>query len=332
MWTSISENGDLMVDFSIIIPVYNVEKYLADSVESALNQQGVSLEVVLVDDASTDKSGALCDVFQKRDKRVKVVHNEKNSYVGAARNKGLSLSEGEYVYFLDSDDVMEDGVLLYVKSIIEGQEEKPDVVASFVHCTKKPDGSKKLHSDKNWSLPVRTRINVFSPFVGQNFYRRDFLSRVNIPFDEHRMLAEDRKWLMENIRFAKSVATADRPFYAYTMRREGSLLNLIRADSLEYSLSEMKKLFDGLPDSGYEDGGALKRKIADHYLTIAACCAIVRDKALRKKLISHVKGDVYILKDKACLAHPFIWIRHITGITFLLRVCNAVFLKYRTDK
>lgn len=322
-----------MVDFSIIIPVYNVEKYLPACVESVLSQSGVTFEVILVNDASTDGSGAVCDGFKKKDERVKVVHNEKNLYVGEARNKGLALSEGEYVYFLDSDDVMEDGVLLFVKSIIDSKEERPEIVASFVHCTKKPNGKKELHSDKNWFLPVRTRINVFSPFVGQNFYRKDFLSRVNIPFDGHRMLAEDRKWLMENIRYAKSVAVSDRPFYVYTMRREGSLLNLIRADSLEYSLSEMKKLFDSLSDLGYEDGGAyLKRKIADHYLTIAACCAIVKDKPLRRKLVSYVKKDIYILKDKACLAHPFIWIRHITGLTFLLRACNAVFLRYRTDK
>lgn len=332
MWTGILKNGEPMVDFSIIIPVYNVEKYLPACVESVLKQRGPSFEVILVDDFSSDASGALCDGFQKKDGRVRAVHNEKNMYVGAARNRGLSLSRGEYVYFLDSDDVMEDGVLLFVKSIIDSKEEKPDVVASFVHCTKKPNGKKELHSDKNWFLPVRTRINVFSPFVGQNFYRREFLSRVNIPFDEHRMLAEDRKWLMENIRFAKSVAAADRPFYVYTMRRDGSLLNVIRADSLEYSLSEMKKLFDGLPSLGYGDAAPLKRKIADHYLTVAACCAIVKDKALRKKLVSHVKEDIYILKDKACLAHPFIWIRHITGITFLLRACNAVFLRYRTDK
>jgi len=321
-----------MVNFSIIIPVYNVEKYLSSCVESVLRQEGASFEVILVDDASTDSSGALCDELASRDKRIRAVHNSVNSYVGAARNKGLSLSGGEYVYFLDSDDVMCENILSAVNAAISSAKKKPDLVTSFVHCTKKPDGKLKLHSAKADITPLATAINVFSPFVGQNFYRGEYLKKVNIPFDEHRMLAEDRKWLMENIRFADGIAVINRPFYEYTMHREGSLLNVIQADTLDYSLGEIKKLFDGFNSLGYANGAPLKRKIADHYLTLAACCAIVKDKSLRKRLIKRVEGDIYILKDKSCLARPFIWLRHIVGLTFLLKMCNALFLHYRTDK
>jgi len=321
-----------MVDFSVIIPVYNVEKYLTRCVNSVLSQTGATYEVLLVDDASTDGSGALCDGFAKADDRVRVIRNERNLYVGAARNIGFKASGGRYVYFLDADDEMCDGVLSYVKEFFSDSLIPPDIIASFVHCTKKPNGKIKAHSVKSIKLPLPTQINVFSPFVGQNFYLREFLEYNEAPFDERRMLAEDRKWLMENVRFADTVAVADRPFYYYTMRREGSLLSSIRADCLEYSLSQMKELFDGLPSLGYGEYAPLKRKIADHYLTIAACCAIVKDDALRKKLMADVEKGTYILKDRACLAHPFMWIRKITGLTFLLKMCNAVFLRYKADK
>lgn len=321
-----------MVDFSIIIPVYNVEKYLARCVESVLNQTGATFEIVLVDDASSDGSGAICDGFAKSDGRVKVIRNEKNLYVGAARNIGFKASEGKYIYFLDADDEMCGGVLSYVKEIYSASFVPPDIIASFIHCTKKPNGKIKAHMVKSIKLPLITQINVFSPFVGQNFYLREFLVYNEAPFDEHRMLAEDRKWLMENVRFADTVAVAERPFYYYTMRREGSLLSLIHADGLEYSLSSMKELFDELPSLGYGEYAPLKRKIADHYLTIAACCAIVKEEDLRKKLMADVGKGEYILKDKSCLAHPFMWIGKITGLTFLLKMCNAAFLRYKADK
>lgn len=321
-----------MIDFSIVIPVYNVEKYIMPCVESVLSQSHGNLEAILIDDASTDGSGAICDGLSIRDSRVRVIHLEKNSYVGAARNAGLRLCRGEYVYFLDSDDELRRGVLEYVYSIITSAEEKPQVVTSFTHCTKKPNGKLRAHTLKKLSLPLTTQINVFSPFLGQSFYLRSFLEVNARPFDEHRMLAEDRKWLMENICSAKKIAVAEGPFYYYTMRRDGSLLNLIKADSLEYSLGEVKRLFDNLSSFGYPSSAALKRKIADHYLTLASCCAIVRDRALRRKLMACVKNDIYILKDKACLAHGFMWLRHFTGLTLLLKLCNKIFLRYRTDK
>jgi len=321
-----------MINFSIIIPVYNVKSYISACVKSILNQSHENFEIILIDDASSDGSGALCDAISAEESRVKVIHQKVNSYVGAARNAGLKISRGEYIYFLDSDDELCPDILRYVNSVISSRESKPEIVTSFTHCTKKPNGKIRAHSLKNDDIPLPTRINVFSPFLGQCFFRRDFLEGNNRPFDEHRMLAEDRKWLVENVCLAKDIVASDRPFYYYTMRREGSLLSLIRADSLEYSLGEVKKLFDELDSFGYPSPAPLKRKIADHYLTLAACCSVVKDKNLRKKLINIVKNDKYILKDKACLAHYFMWISRITGITFLLRLCNIVFLRYRTDK
>lgn len=90
--------------FSIIIPVYNTEKYLKQCLQSVLQQTCQDYEIILIDDGSTDKSGTLCDEYAKIDK-VTCVH-QKNQGLSAARNTGVAVSRGEYLLFLDSDDYL----------------------------------------------------------------------------------------------------------------------------------------------------------------------------------------------------------------------------------
>lgn len=94
------------VKVSTIIPVFNSEKYLEECVNSVLNQTIGNIECILVDDGSTDSSAKICDSFAEKDNRVKVVH-QKNSRIGAARNKGIDIAQGEFITFLDSDDTLE---------------------------------------------------------------------------------------------------------------------------------------------------------------------------------------------------------------------------------
>ena len=88
---------------SIIIPVYNVEKYLKRCVESLTNQTLKDIEIILVDDESTDSSPIICDELAKQDARIKVIH-KKNEGAGLSRNVALKIAEGEYIGFVDSDD------------------------------------------------------------------------------------------------------------------------------------------------------------------------------------------------------------------------------------
>ena len=97
--------------FSIIVPVYNVELYLDECVNSILSQSFSNFEVVLVDDGSRDNSGVMCDKFAKRDNRIKVIHQE-NSGASVARNTGLNYATGEYILFIDSDDFWIDSTFL----------------------------------------------------------------------------------------------------------------------------------------------------------------------------------------------------------------------------
>lgn len=98
------------MDISVIIPVYNVEKYLPKCIESVIGQKGVNFEVILVDDGSTDRCGEICDTYAKKDARIKVIH-KKNEGLGYARNEGIEIAQGEFFCFVDSDDWLVEGAL-----------------------------------------------------------------------------------------------------------------------------------------------------------------------------------------------------------------------------
>lgn len=101
---------------SVIIPVYNVEEYLCECVDSVINQTYNNLEIILVDDGSTDSSGRICDEYAKKDSRISVIH-QKNSGPSKTRNTGIKQAKGKYVYFIDSDDYIElDAIYLLVET------------------------------------------------------------------------------------------------------------------------------------------------------------------------------------------------------------------------
>ena len=88
---------------SVIIPVYNVQDFLAKCIESVINQTINDIQIILVDDGATDNSGQICDEYAKKDKRITVIHKQ-NQGLGFARNTGLDVANGDYIFFLDSDD------------------------------------------------------------------------------------------------------------------------------------------------------------------------------------------------------------------------------------
>lgn len=102
---------------TVVIPVYNVEHYLRECLESVVNQTYQNLQIILVDDGSTDSSTIICDEYALRDKRIRVIHKD-NGGLSDARNKGIDLANGEYITFIDSDDVVEQDMIEYLMHLI----------------------------------------------------------------------------------------------------------------------------------------------------------------------------------------------------------------------
>lgn len=123
---------------TVIIPIYNVEKYLKEAIESTINQTHSNIEIILVDDGSTDNSGIICDEFAKKDTRIKVIHKT-NGGLSDARNAGLDATTGKYIMFLDSDDFLElDAVENMYKEITE--KDADYVIGNYINADE--DGQK----------------------------------------------------------------------------------------------------------------------------------------------------------------------------------------------
>ncbi len=190
---------------SIIIPVYNVEAYLEQCVKSILDQWTPEVEVILVDDGSTDNSGKLCDKFAAQSKELIVVHQE-NGGLSAARNTGLRFATGRYITFVDSDDFIGNNSVQKILSWIEGS--SSDIC--FINVWKLfPNGRKELldvpipHEmlckGKLNAVKYLSEMNKYPGSACGKLFRRTFLTQNNLDFPKDRRISEDLGFMRDCI-------------------------------------------------------------------------------------------------------------------------------------
>lgn len=288
--------------FSIIIPVYNTIKYLPRAVESALSQEDT--EVILVDDGSTDGSGALCDEYASE--RVQVFHQE-NQYVGMARNVGIALARGEYLYFLDSDDQMERGVCAKVRN------GTADVLSSTVRYIKNKKTTWQGNKDG-------AGLFLFSPYLGQSFYKKEWVLS-HPPFSAERKTAEDCEWLFSLLQGA-SVETFDFPFYRYTEGRDGSLCTAYRKSAILPTLETWKRLYEEVDTSLFSDKQALKAYCADALIQHCISACLVRGEQ-GKTFLKYAEACLPYFQTEGCKIKSLLPIRNVVGTRTFFRLCNA---------
>lgn len=167
-------------EISILIPVYNVERYLSRCIESVLKQDFQDWEMILVDDGSPDKSGAICDEYAQKDARIKVIHKENGGLI-SARKEGFIHSRGKYLVFLDSDDTLTDGALgILYNNIIKGY----DIVKGCVAKTNQKDeiistehyrfSEGEIESEEE--ITKRIFNGDIAPYLCGSIYRRDLFT------------------------------------------------------------------------------------------------------------------------------------------------------------
>ena len=212
---------------SIIIPVYNVEQYLQSCVQSVVTQTYQDLQVILVNDGSTDSSGILCDQLAQQDSRIQVVHKT-NGGLSDARNAGLCVATGEYVAFLDSDDVylLNDGL---EQLMALAHAEQPDVLLfQAVDVYPNHQSARKAY-DEAW-IAAHSGMEVFHQLVRTQSFnmsacfqlvRRNLLEQHQIYFEKG-LLSEDVDWSLRLWRHVSKVRAINLPLYGY-QHREGSI-------------------------------------------------------------------------------------------------------------
>lgn len=219
--------------FSIIIPVYNVEKYLNKCVDSVLNQTFADIEVLLVDDGSTDNSPAICDSYAEKDKRVKVMHKE-NEGVSKARNLGIDHSTGDYIIFLDSDDYWDNNKAL--ESISKKANNKYslilltcldyDILKEIKKMTRGNYDIQLLETScisDSFHYLLNNNLIPGAPWVF--CVKRNLLIRKNIRFLEG-IRGEDYDFVLNIITNTPNISAVNDPFYIYVKGRTNSATNI----------------------------------------------------------------------------------------------------------
>lgn len=215
---------------SIVIPVYNVLPYLDECMGSILSQPCEGVEIILVDDGSTDGSGEACDAYSSDTMKIKVVHKS-NGGLASARNTGLEAARGAYVSFVDSDDRIAVGAMGRMVEWASG----PGADVCILNCEKFfPDGTKRPFGcavdskdlkgcDAEKALETLSRLDKFPDAACIKLYRRSFLESNGIAFPDDGRFSEDLGFAIDCFLAARSFDALDSPFYEYRQGREGSI-------------------------------------------------------------------------------------------------------------
>jgi Putative glycosyl/glycerophosphate transferases involved in teichoic acid biosynthesis TagF/TagB/EpsJ/RodC len=216
--------------FSIIVPVFKVQGFLRECLDSVLEQSYPDLEVIAVDDCSPDGCGAILDEYAARDPRVRVLHLPENVGLGRARNAGMPHAAGDYLLFLDSDDTLTPGALRAVADRLE-ETADPDVLVFDYARTYWWGGTRRnvlarilaeAGSD-TFSAAEHPEILDLLMVVWNKVHRRAFVEREGFAFPPG--YYEDTPWTFPVMLSAERIATLDRICLAYRQRRQGNILS-----------------------------------------------------------------------------------------------------------
>lgn len=232
-------NDEILV--TMIIAIYNGERFLEECIESVLRQSHRNLEIILVDDGATDGSGAICDKYAEKDKRIKVVH-QKNGGVSIARNNALSIMNGKYVCFMDQDDTIAEDYVEYLLDLILKNNAEISVVPNVVYRTKKQQiYSERNNPEKNevWSgekaacemLYSKMEIGPWSKMISKKL-----IDETGISFYEGIFGGEGYAFSVETFASAKKVAVGYKGIYYYRVDNFESEMSKYRPRTLRSSL------------------------------------------------------------------------------------------------
>ncbi|MBM6693099.1 glycosyltransferase [Bifidobacterium pullorum subsp. saeculare] len=235
---------------SVIVPIYNSEKWLKQCINSVLKQKKIEFELLLIDDGSTDKSEEICNYFVRNDSRVHYFKKE-NGGVSQARNFGIEHSTGDWITFLDSDDYLEENILA------EAEEKAVNNPSSMVvwNAAYIANDGKTISPDlygKNICKEEIAAALIYEAYgsfflgyffraVWGKFFNREIIIKNNIRFDESLYLGEDAKFLLQYIHYIDGVSILNKCGYNYRLQSQ-SAVHRYKKDLLEQSRRQLKMI------------------------------------------------------------------------------------------
>ena len=228
------QQKNLESKISVIVSVYNIEKYVSRAIESICNQSYQNLEIILVDDGSTDKSGIICDEYAKKDNRIKVLH-KRNGGLSSARNEGIQLASGEYIAFVDGDDWIDETMYEDMLHLIQLND------ADLAICNYKAIGKRTTTDTSTENVVVfegRETLRVFieedERYQIQNaawnkLYKRSLMGELRFPEGK---LFEDIVYTTKLLAKSKRAVYVDRAYYNYIFDRSDSIMNSKKVERL----------------------------------------------------------------------------------------------------
>ena len=222
---------------SVIVPVYNIEEYLPRCLDSILAQTYTELEIILVDDGSTDCSGVICDQYAKKDKRIKVIHKE-NGGVSSARNIGLDRATGEYIGFVDGDDLLDDK--MFEVLLKNAEEQKCDISCCQFATIDLQGNQKSIYNDISQILNSEYIISnfFFDPFIKElmysvysKIYKYSLIEELRYKSYSY---GEDILFVFETLERSQKVYYDNYVGYYYVQRENSAMTAAFSKKRLEY--------------------------------------------------------------------------------------------------
>lgn len=257
--------GDKMLKLSVVMPIYNVAEHLERSLESILMQNYFDYEIILINDGSTDNSLEICEHYRRNYSHISMI-NQENKGTGMARNAGMALAKGKYLFFCDPDDYLNAGFFEAVDSFIKNEPEI--LIFSYWDILEESEGTsqKELVKIESDYLMNKTEFREsFADLFSKNMlytlwnkvYNRAFLEENHMKFGNAAM-GQDTRFNLEMYPFVSSVQLVEQPYYNYIKGRSNSSTTKYRENRTDLQLEEIQLVEEVLEKFGQKQEDLLK--------------------------------------------------------------------------
>ena len=300
-----------MIKVSVIVPVFNVESYINRCVNSLLNQTYKDIEIILVDDGSSDKSWEICEEYSKIDNRIKVLRKTKNSGVSVARNDGLMCATGKYVTFVDSDDYVENK---YIENLVQTLiDSGSDMAISSYYL----DYGNTVEQN---ICEVRKEFDSHEAILNM-LLAKDFDSCVcckisllqnakEVLFDENLVLAEDMLFYYRNLEKCRKIAFVNSKYYHYVQHENGTMSSLTKTKI--NSLYVFEKLINE------QKNNEIKEALISKYLSTCFHLLSLKRECVDDEDVKKLKSQIKKYRSKAVIGQNIaLKVRVASAMSFL---------------